>query len=101
VVRAEAAYAFACLGRLRSLLDGRWFVSLCKVILAASHWHSLRGVLVAASGAPFILLGRLVPPLARTAVVCISRHKTNQPTTGDLCTLNRVTEVAREFIVRR
>ena len=26
---------------------------------------------------------------------------TNQPTTGDLCTLNRVTEVAREFIVRR
>ena len=28
-------------------------------------------------------------------------HKTNQPTTGDLCGLNRVTEVAREFIVRR
>jgi hypothetical protein len=31
----------------------------------------------------------------------IARRKTIRPTTADLCSLNHVTEVAREFIVRR
>jgi hypothetical protein len=37
----------------------------------------------------------------RNCPVIISRHKTIRPMTADLCGLNHVTEVAREFIVRR
>ena len=63
VVRAEAAYALACLGRLRSPLDGRWFVSLRRVILAASHWLSVPPA-NGESGAPSIQC--LGAPLAQT-----------------------------------
>src|SRR5262249_42070158 len=45
--------------------------------------------------------GGIVLQKSKIARALISRHKTNQPTTANLCRLNHVTEVAREFVVRR
>jgi hypothetical protein len=50
---------------------------------------------------PDVWMWQIVLQKPKIAPRSISRHKTNQPTTGDLCSLKRVTEVAREFVVRR